>query len=86
MNEQKRNRLAAAITVNVILLIVVLVAVLVYQLAAMSLGKSKRSYLESEIARYEQMKNDAQSDLERLQAEQGILDILFKEGYVFKEN
>lgn len=85
MNEQKRNRMAAAITVNGILLIVILVAVVIYQLAAMSLAKSRRSRLEAELVRYEQLIEQGQGDLEYLQTEQGILDILFEMGYVFPD-
>lgn len=85
MNEQKRNRMAAAITVNVILLIVILVAVVVYQLVSMSLAKNRRARLESELARYEQLIEQGQADLEYLQSEQGIVDILLELGYVFEE-
>ena len=85
MNEQKRNRMVAAITVNVILLLVILVAVLIYQMAYIPYARRTQSRLKSELNDLQSKIEQSESDLEYLKSEQGVLDILFEQGYVFKD-
>ena len=85
MNEQKRNRIAAAITVNVILLIVVLVAVIIYQLVYMSIVSSKKKQIEAEIARYQALIESGEMDLETLQSDQYLLELALKYGFYFPD-
>ena len=85
MNEQRRNRMAAAITVNVILLLVILVAVIIYQLVTIPLGANKVKRLNAELDYWQQKIEQSESDLEYLQSEQGIIDTLLELGYVFEE-
>ena len=52
MNQQKRNRLVAAGTVSVVLLLVVLVAIMVYQLVVIVQLSNRRQELIDEIEKY----------------------------------
>ena len=52
MNQQKRNRLVAAGTVSVVLLLVVLVAIMVYQLVVIVQLSNRRQELIGEIEKY----------------------------------
>ncbi len=83
MDALKKNRIAAAITVNAILLIIILAAVIIYQLSAIILVKNQVEGTKSEIARYEQLLQDKKHDLDYLQTEQGLLNLLFQQGYYF---
>lgn len=85
MNEQKRNRIAAAITVNVILLIAVLVVVIVYQLVVLGVITAKKKALLSEIDEYKALIERGGEDLEVLQSEQYLLDLALKYGYYFPD-
>ena len=55
MNEQKKNRVAAALTVNAIILIFILAAVAIYTLVEVSVKAREKRELQAEIARYEQL-------------------------------
>ncbi|MDE6505073.1 MAG: hypothetical protein K2L42_04305 [Clostridia bacterium] len=86
MDVQKKNRIAAALTVNVILLIVILAAVIIYQLVEIVGGMSAVKKIEAEKAYYEQLLEDAEKDKDFLQSEkyeQYLLDLAFKLGYYF---
>ena len=83
MDEQRKNRLAAAITVNVIILMIILVSVLVYQLVEIVGASKKRDALKAEIEKTQQMIDDKEKDLEYLKSEQYLLDLLFQQGYYF---
>lgn len=83
MDALKKNRIAAAITVNAILLIIILAAVIIYQLSAIIIVKNQVEGTKSEIARYEQLLQDKKHDLDYLQTEQGLLNLLFQQGYYF---
>lgn len=86
MDEQKKNRLAAAITVNVILLIVILAAVLVYQIVAIAMVNAKHAQLVSEIEEYNQKIEQSEDALDYLKSEQYLLDLAFQLGYRFPKN
>ncbi|MDE7453691.1 MAG: hypothetical protein K2N22_04710 [Clostridia bacterium] len=49
MNESKHNKMVAAITVNVVILIAVLMAVIIYQLVNISVLTSRRDKLKAEV-------------------------------------
>ncbi len=85
MSEQKRNRIAAAITVNVILLIVVLVAVLIYQMVYLAAVSSKEKQIEAEIAYYQQLINEGKLDLETLQSDEYLMELALKYGFYFPD-
>lgn len=86
MDEQKKNRVAAAVTVNVIVLVAILVAVIIYQLAEIVIFNALKNELLSEIAKYEQLIEQGETDLEYLQSEQYLLDLALKLGYTFPKD
>lgn len=86
MDEQKKNRLAAAITVNVILLIVILAAVIVYQIVEIAMVNAKRNQIVAEINEYEQKIEQSEDALDYLKSEQYLLDLAFQLGYRFPKD
>ena len=86
VDEQRRIRMAAAITVNVILLIAILTAVIIYQLIAIGLGNGQRKALEKELNEYEQLVEQEQKNLDYLKSEQFLLDKAFELEYHFPKN
>lgn len=85
MEQQKRLRLAAALTVNAIILLAILVAVIIYQLVTIVSSKKQMDAIESEIQKYEQMTKDGEKDLNYLKSEQFLLDYAFQLGYYFPD-
>ncbi len=83
MEELKKNRVAAAITVNVIILAVILVAVLVYQLVNIIGMSRQRDRLKQEISSMQQQIENKEKDLEYLQSEDYMLKLAFQLGYYF---
>lgn len=75
--------MAAAITVNVILLMVILTAVIIYQLIAIGVGNAQKKKLEKEITEYEQKVEQAEKDLEYLKDEHFLLEYAIKLKYHF---
>jgi len=85
VQEQKRNRIAAALTVNVILLIVVLVAVLVYQMVFMTAQLRLKKEITEEIKRCEKQLDESEDDLEYLKSEDYLFGVALELGYRFPE-
>ena len=85
MTEEKRNRIAAAITVNVILLIFILAAVVVYQLAVITRANKQRQALREEIEFYNQQYRESEDLYERLQMEEFLMEKLVEYGYKFPD-
>lgn len=85
MTEEKRNRIIAAVTVNVILLIVILAAVCIYQLVAIV----RLNNLKKEIARqteyYEAIEEKDRNTLDYYKSEEGLLDLAYQYGFVLKK-
>ena len=86
MDEQKKNRLAAAVTVNVILLIVILAAVLIYTLAQVAVKAKYANELKKEIARYEQLIADGEKTLQDMQSDEHLLWLALLNHYVFESD
>lgn len=86
MDEQRKNRLAAAITVNAIILVVILVAVIIYQLVEITAVNNKRNEIITEIEQYEQKLETSQDELEYVQTSQYLLDLAFQLGYRFPKD
>ncbi|PWM70695.1 MAG: hypothetical protein DBX59_10445 [Bacillota bacterium] len=61
MNENKLKRLVVAATATAVILLVILVSVLVYQLAAINREQSLRNEYDAAIAELEQMIDDNES-------------------------
>jgi len=78
--------MAAAITVNVILLVAILTAVLIYQLITIGVLSGQRRELESKVNEYTEKLEQGEKDLEYLKSEQFLLDEALKLGYYFPED
>ena len=86
MNEQKRNSIAAAITINVILLIAVLAIVAVYQLVVMATAARLKSEYIAEIQKYKQQTEEAEDYLEYIKSEEYLRDYAFYLGWHYRDN
>ncbi|MDE6868565.1 MAG: hypothetical protein K2J83_05435 [Clostridia bacterium] len=86
MNESKRNKLVAAITVNVVILIAVLVAVVIYQIVDICVLTGRRNKLQAEIDDIQQKIESTQDTLEYYKSESYLLDKAFEFGYVFGDD
>lgn len=85
MTEEKRNRIVAAVTVNAILLIFILAAVLIYQMVIMVNLRAKRQQLLQEIAHYERLTEEGEDYFDRLQSEEFLRDKLIEYGWHFAD-
>ena len=83
MTEEKRNRLLAAVTVNVILLIAVLAAVVIYQLVEITSISRRRADIEKQIDYYQTQTDLAQNTLDYYKSYEGLLDKAYEYGFVF---
>ena len=80
MTSQKRNRIAAAVTVNVVLLLVLLVAVMVYQLVTIFILKDRRNELEEQITEYYQEIENMSDDIDYYRTRDGLNDLIIEYG------
>lgn len=79
MTEDKHNRIMAAITVNAVLLIVILAAIVIYQLVVVSTLRNTRDGLLAEIEQVQQETEDLEKDLnERLKSDWYLEELLAK--------
>ena len=83
MDEEKRNRIMAAFTVNVILLIVILAAVVIYQLVVITGVAREKARIQHEISEYERLIQESKDDLDYLQSENHLRDLAIEYGYRF---
>lgn len=83
MTEEKRNRLIAAVTVNVILLIAILAAVCIYQLVEMVALKKSKKEIQDKINYYQTETEKNEKTLEYYKSEEGLLDKAYEYGFVF---
>lgn len=83
MTEERRNRIVGAITVNVILLITILIAVIVYQLVRISIDKRTKNDIIEQIEYYEQETEKKEDTLEYYKSQQGLVDLAYKYGFMF---
>ena len=83
MTEEKRNRIIAAVTVNVILLIAVLVAVIIYQLIFIKIGERERDNLKTQIKSYEDQIDKDNKTYEYYTTYDGLVDLAYQYGFVF---
>lgn len=81
MNEEKRNRIAAAITVNVLLLIVILAAVVIYQLMSISAMRNQTLAIKSEINRLQTEIEQDESTLEHWKSDKYLFDKAYEFGF-----
>ena len=83
MTEEKRNRLIAAVTVNVILLIAILAAVCVYQLVEMVVLRNNKKSMQSKIGYYQTETEKNEKTLNYYKSEEGLVDLAYEYGFVF---
>lgn len=83
MTVEKRNRLVAAVTVNVILLIFILAAVVVYQLVVIATASAELKQIKEDIGYYEQLIEESESNLEYLNSYENLLKEAMKRNYRF---
>ena len=81
MNVEKKNRLAAAITVAVILFVAILVVVLICQVSALVNKNNEKLRLQQEIRMYEEAIKNAEDELEYLKSQQYLYDLLIQYNY-----
>jgi predicted PurR-regulated permease PerM len=70
MSEQKRNRIIGAITVNAVLLIVIIFAVIIYQIVEISILSAKRKELLNEYAKTMQELQESEDWLDQFNLKQ----------------
>jgi predicted PurR-regulated permease PerM len=70
VNEEKRNRIIAAITINAVLLIVIIFAVIIYQIVEISVLSAKRKALLEEYAATMQELEESEDWLEQFNLKQ----------------
>ena len=83
MNEEKHNRFFAAVTVNAIILIVILVAVIIYQLVNYFILDSRRDDLTNDIEFYTLEALKAENSLDYYKSYDYLLDKAFEKGFIF---
>ena len=86
MDGQKKNRIVAALTVNAVILLVILVAALIYTMSAIVIKAKYVKELQAEIARYKQLIDEGEKTLEDMQSDQHLLYLALKAGYVFQSD
>lgn len=84
MNEEKRNKIIAAVTVNAILLVIILFAVMIYQFVVIGTLQAKREKIQTEITQYQNKIDKAEQDLEYYRSQEGVLYWLYYNGYLGK--
>ena len=83
MTDEKRNRIIAAVTVNVILLIAILAAVVVYQIVQITVIKRNRDKIKADINWFIEHAVDENTSLEYWQSDAGLEDLAYKFGFVY---
>ena len=85
MTEEKRNRLIAAITVNVILLIAILAVVSIYQIVEMVTLNNLKKDMQSKIAYYTTEIKKDKDTLDYYKSEDGLLDKAYEYGFRYSK-
>jgi predicted PurR-regulated permease PerM len=70
VNEEKRNRIIAAVTVNAVLLIVIILAVIIYQIVEISILSARRKELLQEYAKTMQELEESEDWLDQFNLKQ----------------
>ena len=78
MTDERRKRIAVAVTINVIILIALLVAVVVYQLVVITAKKHYKNELVKEIERLQTETEHKQDTLDYWQSQEGLEDLYYE--------
>ena len=76
MEEEKRNKIVAAVTINAIILIFIIVAVIIYQIVTISVLNKRKRELWAEYYRLEQKLADAEDILDRLKYDEEFREVI----------
>ena len=83
MTDERRNRIVAAVTVNVILLIAILAAVVVYQIIQITVVKRNRDSIITRIEQLEKATQGERDSLDYWQSDAGLEDLAYEFGFVY---
>lgn len=86
MDESKLKRIVGASVVTAVILVVLLSAVLIYQLLAISTQRKKIRELETQISAYEQLNDEARSSIEGRSQKWWIIQRARELGYKFADD
>ena len=84
MGEEKRNKIVAAITVNAILLIFIILAVLIAQIVQISVLKRRKATLISQLKEYYETLESGENLWDKLQNDEQFRNVvtqLYQMGY-----
>ena len=82
MAEEKRNRVIAAVTINLIILLAILAAVVIYQLADIAVLKNRRDKLDTELAQYIEATEKKEASFKYYQSYDYLMDKAYEFGFV----
>ncbi|MDE6597617.1 MAG: hypothetical protein K2K60_03150 [Clostridia bacterium] len=82
MAEEKRNRILAAVIINLIVLLAILAAVAIYQLVDIAVLKSRRNKLNSELNQYIEATEKLENSYEYYQSYDYLMDKAYEFGFV----
>ena len=83
MADEKRNRIIAAVTVNLIILIAILAAVIIYQVAQITIVKRNKKDISNKIERLQKLTETEETNLEYWQSQSGLEDLAYQYGFVY---
>lgn len=78
MGEEKRNKIVAAVVINAVLLVFIIVAVLIAQIVQISILKRRKAALLEELTRLEQILEEDQNTLDRLETDEKYREIVIQ--------
>lgn len=78
MGEEKRNKIVAAFVINAVLLVFIIAAVLIAQIVQISILKRRKTALLEELTRLEQILEEDQNTLDRLETDEKYREIVIQ--------
>lgn len=78
MGEEKRNKIVAAVVINAVLLVFIIAAVLIAQIVQISILKRRKTALLEELTRLEQILEEDQNTLDRLETDEKYREIVIQ--------
>ena len=84
MTEEKRNRLIAAATVNLILLIAILAVVCIYQIVQLVTLNNMKGEIQDQIKYYQTETDKNEKTIDYYKSEEGLIDLAHKYGFSFE--
>ena len=70
MSEEKRNKIKVAVTINAVLLVFILFAVIIAQIVTMGVMKNRREQIRQEYEEIQEQIDESQDLLDRLQQDE----------------